>query len=116
MTRAALPLALALLLWPLASAEAADGMAVTLQQVKARAMRPLPRLPAPAQPREEWVSERRVWLPGLGVFAVVPGHWERRLTETQSAVPPLTVFREGGHAPLAVPAGERLPADLRSAP
>ncbi len=116
MTRGALLVALALGLWLPASVDAADATTRALQQVKARAMRPLSRVPAPAQPREEWVSERRVWLPGLGVFAVVPGHWERRLTETQSAVPPLTVFRESDRAPLTVPGGERPPADLRSAP
>ena len=30
-------------------------MATALQQVKAMAMRPLPSVPAPARPREEWV-------------------------------------------------------------
>ena len=62
------------------------------------------------------MSERRVWVTGLGVFAVVPGHWERRVSSTESSVPSLTIFREADRAPLTVPGGERLPADLRSGP
>ena len=91
-------------------------MAAALRQVKAAAMRPAPSVPAPARPREEWVPERRVWVSGLGVFAVVPGHWERRMSDTQSEAPPLTIFREDDRAPLTVLGGERPRADLRSSP
>ena len=91
-------------------------MARALQQVKAMAMRPVPSVAAPARPREEWVSERRVWVPGLGVFATVPGHWERRISDTQSSVPALTIFREDDQAPLVILPGERPPADIRSGP
>ncbi len=91
-------------------------MAVALQQVKAMAMRPLPSVPAPARPREEWVPERRVWVPALGVLATVPGHWERRISDTQSSVPMLVIFREDDQAPLVIPSGERPPADIRSGP
>ena len=115
MKRAAIVMLVACSLWPLASADAGDaGSAV--RQVKAMAMRPAPSAPAPVQPREEWVSERRVWVPGLGVFATVPGHWERRISQTQSVAPPLTIFREADHAPLTVLGGERPPADIRSSP
>ena len=96
--------------------EAGDAVARALQQVKAMAMRPIPTIPAAGQPREEWVSERRVWVAGLGVFAVVPGHWERRISQTQSSVPTLIIFREDDRSPLTIPAGERLPADIRSGP
>lgn len=116
MKRAAVAVLLACSLWPLVSAEAGDARSAAIGQVKAMAMRPAPSAPAPARPREEWVSERRVWVPGLGVFATVPGHWERRVSSTESSVPPLTIFREADRAPLAVPGGERLPADLRSGP
>lgn len=91
-------------------------MARALQQVKAMAMRPLPSVPAPAHPKEEWVPERRVWVPGLGVFATVPGHWERRISDTQSSVPTLLIYREDDRAPLMIPPGERPPADIRSGP
>ena len=108
--------ALLLALWPLAAAQAGDAGAAALDQIKARAMRPVPKLPPPAGPKEVWVPERRVWVPGLGVYATVPGHWERQITDTQSSVPPLTIFREGDRMPLAVPPGERPPADLRPGP
>ncbi len=116
MKRVAIVMLFAWSLWPLASATAGDARSSAVGQVKAMAMRPAPSAPAPVQPREEWVSERRVWVTGLGVFAVVPGHWESRISPTQSTAPPLTIFREGDHAPLTVPGGERLPADLRSGP
>jgi hypothetical protein len=116
MERAMIVLLVAWSLWPLASATAGDARAAAVGQVKAMAMRPAPSAPTPARPREEWVSERRVWVPGLGVFAVVPGHWESRTSPTQSSVPSLTIFREADRAPLTVPGGERLPADLRSGP
>lgn len=91
-------------------------MAAALQQVKATAMRPVPSVTAPAPRREEWVSERRVWVPGLGVFAIVRGHWERRISDTQSSVPTLVIFREDDRAPLVILPGERPPADIRSGP
>ncbi len=114
--RSCVLIALAVLMWPVASVEAEDAMARALQQVKTMAMRPMPSVPARAQPREEWVSERRVWVPGLGVFAAVPGHWERRISDTQSSVPMLVIFRDDGRAPLIIPPGERPPADIRSGP
>ena len=116
MKRVAIVILLAWALSPLASADAGDARSSAVDQVKAMAMRPAPSAPAPARPREEWVSERRVWVPGLGVFAVVPGHWESRISPTQSSAPPLTIFREADRAPLTVLGGERLPADLRSGP
>ena len=116
MKRAGIVMLLASSLWPLASADAGDARSAAIRQVKEMAMRPAPSAPAPARPREEWVSERRVWVPGLGVSAVVPGHWERRVSSTESSVPPLTIFREADRAPLTVRGGERLPADLRSGP
>lgn len=116
MKRAGMVILLACSLCPLASADAGDALSAAVRQVKAMAMRPAPSAPAPARPREEWVSERRVWVPGLGVFAIVPGHWERRVSPTESSVPSLTIFREADRAPLTVPGGERLPADLRSGP
>lgn len=116
MKRVAIVIFLICSLSPLASADGGDAGSAAVRQVKAMAMRPAPSAPAPAQPREEWVSERRVWVTGLGVFAVVPGHWERRVSSTQSSVPSLTIFREADRAPLTVHGGERLPADLRSGP
>jgi hypothetical protein len=104
-----------LLLWP-AAAAASDAIGAAIRQATERAMRPLPAVPAPRPQKEERVSERRVWLPAVGAWVVVPGHWERRISETQSAVPPLTGFTEDGRAPVALPAGERPPASIRIGP
>ena len=116
MKRSGVLVALAVLIWSPAPVDAGDAMARALQHVKATAMRPVPSVPAPAPRREEWVSERRVWVPGLGVFATVPGHWEGRISDTQSSVPALTIFREDDRAPLVILPGERPPADIRSGP
>jgi hypothetical protein len=112
----ALLVGLLLSLSPFAAAEAGDATAQALQQVREMAMRPVPTLPVPAGPREVWVPERRVWLPGLGVHAVVPGHWERVISETQASVPALTIFREADRAPVTLPPAERPPAEIRTGP
>jgi len=106
---------LTLLLWPIAL-HAGDAMSAALKQVEKMAMRPLPAVPPPEQPRYRYVNERRVWVPGLGAHAVVPGHWERRISNTQSSVPWLTIFSERSQYPLMIPPGERPPAELRTGP
>ena len=97
-------------------ARAEDAMSATLKQVEKMAMRRLPSVPPPNRPRELFVPERRVWVPGLGVYAIVPGHWERRISDTQSSVPWLTIFPEGSQTPLMIPPAERPPAELRTGP
>ena len=106
---------LTLLLWPAALC-AEDAMSAALTQVERMAMRLLPRVPPPEQPRYVYVNERRVWVPGLNVHAVVPGHWERRISDTQSSVLWLTIFPDGNQFPLMIPPGERPPAELRTGP
>ena len=70
MSRLGVLAALVVVTWPGAPVEAGDAMVAALQQAKARAMRPLSKFSAPERPREVWVSERRVWVPGVGVYAV----------------------------------------------
>ncbi len=82
---------------------------------RARAQ-PLPRLPEPKAPPERWVPERRIYSPPLGRVIVVPGHWERRLSDTGARVPTLHgVIPEEGRT-VVIPGGDRPPADIRSAP
>ena len=64
----------------------------------------------------EIAGKLKDWCIVLGAFAVVPGHWERRISPTQSSVPTLVILREDDRAPLVIPAGERPPAEIRSGP
>jgi hypothetical protein len=76
--------------------------------------KPLPRLPAAPPPATRWVPEQRVIDPGTRREVVIPGHEERRITDTQVNVPPLTGYGPGG--PVHIPGGDRPPAELRQAP
>lgn len=75
---------------------------------------PLPRLPAAPPPATRWVPEQRVIDPGTRREVVIPGHEERRITDTQVNVPPLTGYGPGG--PVHIPGGDRPPAELRQFP
>ena len=85
-----------------------------IDQALRDAQRPLPRLPAAPSPETRYVSERRYLDPGTRNVIVVPGHEERRLSDTQVTVPPLTGY--GSSGPVAIPGGDRPPAGLRTTP
>ena len=87
-----------------------------LDQVRDQAMRRSSPLPLPAAPSERWVPERRVYAPELGREVVLPGHYERRISDQQYAVPPLPAYDITGGTTRIVPGGERPPADLRQGP
>jgi len=87
-----------------------------LDQVRDQAMRRSPPLPLPAAPSERWVPERRVYAPELGREVVLPGHYERRISDQQYAVPPLPAYDITGGTTRIVPGGERPPSDLRQGP
>ena len=87
-----------------------------LDQVREQAMRRFPPLPLPPPPSERWVPERRVYAPELGREVVIPGHYERRISDQQYAVPPLPAYDITGGTTLTVPGGQRPPADLRQGP
>ena len=76
--------------------------------------KPLPRLPAAPPPATRWVPEQRVIDPGTRREVVIPAHEERRITDTQVNVPPLTGYGPGG--PVHIPGGNRPPAELRQTP
>jgi hypothetical protein len=88
-----------------------------LEQVREQATRRASPLP-PAPPIEErWVPERQVQVPPLGRTVVIPGHYERRLTDQQYTVPTLPAYdTTSGIAIIILPGGERLPVDLRPGP
>ena len=85
-----------------------------IDQALRDAQRPLPRLPAAPPPETRYVPEQRYVDPGTRNVIVIPGHEERRLSDTQVTVPPLTGYGPGG--PVHIPGGTRPPAELRQAP
>jgi hypothetical protein len=87
-----------------------------IDQSKSLSTRPTPALPAPKEPVERLVPERRVFVPELGREVVIPPHYERRLSDQQYQVPPLSGFGTRGEGPLHIPGGDRPPADLRQSP
>ena len=79
--------------------------------------RPVPRTPAPAvpSPDDRWVPDRFVQVPGTDSPVLVPGHWERRLSDHEVYTPPLTGRTLSGDA-VHFPAGTRPPVNERQAP
>ena len=97
---------------------AMSSTASLVQQSNALSMRPLPTLPAPATPRSDlmWVPDR--WVPTAGApgLVQVPGHWEQRLSDRESFVPPLVISHPQSGAVEVVPAGVRTPVESRTGP
>jgi len=87
-----------------------------IEQVREQAMRLSPPLPLPPPVSEQWVAERRVFAPELGREVVIPGHFERRVSDQQYAVPPLSAYEVGSGLSFALPGGTRPPAELRQGP
>lgn len=87
-----------------------------LEQVREQSMRRLPPLPLPAAPAERWVPERRVYAPELGRDLVVPGHFERRLSDQRYAVPALTGLEVPSGRPVLIPPADRPPVEQRLGP
>ena len=82
--------------------------------------RPMPTTPAPtvSPPNMTWVPDRFVQVPGTDGQVMVPGHWERRLSDHEVYVPPLTgrTTTPLGDATINFPAGTRPPANERQFP
>jgi hypothetical protein len=87
-----------------------------LAQVRERAMQQSPPLPPAQQPSERWVPERRVHVPEMGRELLVPGHYERRLSDQHYAVPSLPAYDPSTGATVTLPGSERPPAELRQSP
>ena len=81
--------------------------------------RPVPTLPAPPtgqHPADVWVPDRIVPIPGqTGGGALVPGHWERRLSDREHYVPPLVIRTPDGRT-TTLPAGVAPPPEQRQGP
>jgi len=69
-----------------------------------------------ARPETIWVPDRWIPTPGTGGAALVPGHWERRVSDRESYTPPLTAVNPADGSLLIFPAGVRPPAEARREP
>ena len=68
------------------------------------------------RPDTVWVPDRWIPAPGTGGAALVPGHWERRVSDRESYTPPLTGVNPADGSLLIFPAGVRPPAEERREP
>ncbi|HEV8438710.1 MAG TPA: hypothetical protein VGT40_11490 [Methylomirabilota bacterium] len=87
-----------------------------IDQVREQALRRSAPLPLPPPPAERWVPERQLYVPEVGRPLVVPGHYERRISDQQYAVPTLPAYDITSGLTVVVPGGQRPPADLRQGP
>jgi len=80
--------------------------------------RPVPQTPAPTvrPPDMSWVPDRFVLVPGTDGQLLVPGHWERRLSDHEVYTPPLTGRTPQGDTTIHFPAGTRPPVNERQYP
>jgi hypothetical protein len=80
--------------------------------------RPVPTTPPPSvrQPNDLWVPDRFVQVPGADGQVLVPGHWERRLSDHEVYTPPLTGRTPQGDTTINFPAGTRPPVNERQFP
>ncbi len=89
-----------------------------VDQINAASRAPLPTV-APREvvrPDTVWVPDRWIPTPVTGGAALVPGHWERRISERESSVPPLTAVNPADGSLAVFPAGVRPPAQERREP
>ena len=88
-----------------------------LDQLSNSVTRPMPAVPTPAgqHPSDVWVPDRIVPVPDQPGGLIVPGHWERRLSDHQHYVPPLTATTPDGRV-LTVPGGVMPPPGQRQSP
>ena len=77
----------------------------------------VPTLPAPTghHPADVWVPDRFVPVPGQAGSALVPGHWERRISPNENYVPPLVITGPDGRTTTR-PAGVERPPEQRQSP
>ena len=87
-----------------------------LEQVTRQSLRQAPPLPPPTPPVEQWIPERQVFAPDLGRVVVVPGHYERRISDQLYSVPTLQVFDGTSGIPILVPGSDRPPIEVRQGP
>ena len=94
------------------------GVSRAVDQINATSRAPVPTVGPHEVVRPEtiWVPDRWIPSPGTGGAALVPGHWERRVSDRESYTPPLTAVNPADGSLLIFPAGVRPPAEARREP
>ena len=90
----------------------------SIEQLERSVTKPVPQAPLPtvSRPDSVWVPDRQ--LPDVvhGGTLLVPGHWERRLSDREYYAPPLTICGSATGECVTIPAGVRPPPTERQAP
>ena len=89
-----------------------------VDQINRQSSQPVPTAPSRETPRSDqvWVPDRYVTIAGESAPVLVPGHWERRISDREFDVPALTIFRPSTGTHETLPGGVRGPAETRPAP
>ena len=104
------------LLW--LQAGGGTGTSRAVDQINAMSRAPVPAVGPRevARPDMAWVPDRWIPAPGTGGAALVPGHWERRISDREFYAPPLTGVNPADGSRTVYPAGPRPPAEERREP
>jgi hypothetical protein len=88
-----------------------------LDRIYNQSTRPMPAAPTPMgqSPADVWVPDRIIPVPGQLGGAMVPGHWERRISDRENYVPPLVITTPDGRT-TTVPGGVAPPPEQRQSP
>jgi hypothetical protein len=83
----------------------------SIEQLERSVTRPVPQAPPPTVWRSDsgWVPDRQLPDPVHGTV-LVPGHFERRLSDGQYYAPPLTICGSASGECTTLPAGVRQPS------
>ncbi len=94
------------------------GVSRAVDSINAASRQPIPTVGPREVTRPDtlWVPDRWIPAPGTGGAALVPGHWERRISDRESYVPPLTTVNPADGSLQVFPAGVRPPAEERREP
>ena len=89
-----------------------------VDQINRQSTQPVPTAPSRETPRSDqvWVPDRYVIIAGESTPVLVPGHWERRISEREFDVPSLSIIRPSTGTHETFPGGVRGPAATRPAP
>src|ERR1700687_2273301 len=74
-----------------------------LDRATGLAQQPFNTLPMPAPPTEQYIPDRRVYVPQVGRQIDVPGHFAQRTPNGQVVDPPMTIPNPNGGPPVFLP-------------